>query len=481
MLASVTCLLRQEMVLKVLSSPPPGSWTPYHPLGPPSHTPPTYPQPFSAPPTPSPVNVSPEDRLCAELEHSFAQNLFHGIVPNTTNSSSRARFHWPFEVTAEQQLLLMIRCMRQAGFDSLGDFGLALLSKETQFHTNSPVALSLSAFVRCKSQDSRTHPVALVDLLFNHRFAQEYVDHVPIEPAFTLPRYALPPSQRLRSSLPSLEPHMTTRNALLNWSLMRVLDRIDVEVPRLFKPGLGLVRTPSMPISWSSILKWDLTEAQETIALTTPALFSLATTISVSDRSRKALDAAANPPPPPPPPSTSTTPPQDSSRADLGDIGANDDITSSTRSSTADCEVEDGDTDSESEEAELDVFAGLESPRSTGVPPSMRRDPWLVSVLCLSHCLIVLICRLPGCDRCDPRSPCIPLPLRHCISYYHRPIPLHLQCTSRHHISSQSRGLLDISAINIFMSQSIVYPLRRLLTRLRSGASVVTSNIPSTL
>lgn len=370
-------------MLTCLHSPGPAPWTTHHPLGPPSYTPPAYPLSFSAPPTPSPINISPNDLLCAQLERSFARNLFHGIVPNTTSSSSRARFHWPFEVTPEQQLLLVIRCMRQAGFDNLGDFGLALLSKDAQFSTNSPVALSLSAFVRCKSQDPRTHPVALVDLLFNHRFAQEYVDRVPIEPAFTLPRHALPPSQRLLPALSSPDPDNTTRNALMNWSLLRVLERVDVEVPRLFEPSLGLVRTPSMPLSWSSILKWDLSEAQEAIAQTAPATFALAATISVNERSRKILETTANPQTPPAPPSTTTARPRASPLSDRGVVAPSDEPSSSAPSSTVNGENGNQSSRSESEsESESEVEAGSEPDilASTGVPPSMRRDPWLVSV-----------------------------------------------------------------------------------------------------
>ncbi|EIM91498.1 uncharacterized protein STEHIDRAFT_49670 [Stereum hirsutum FP-91666 SS1] len=376
-------------MLICLHSPGPAPWTTHHPLGPPSYTPPAYPLSFSAPPTPSPANISPDDLLCAHLERSFARNLFHGIAPNTTSSSSRARFHWPFEVTAEQQLLLVIRCMRQAGFDNIGDFGLALLSKDTQFSTNSPVALSLSAFVRCKSQDLRTHPAALVDLLFNHRFAQEYTDRVPIEPVFTLPRHALPPSQRLLPALSSPDPDNTTRNALMNWSLLRVLERVDVEVPRLFEPSLGLVRTPSMPLSWSSILKWDLTEAQEAIALTAPATFAFAATISVNERSRKILETTANPQTPPAPPSTSTDRPRASPLLDGGVVAQSDEPSSSASSSTVN--GEDGDMSSHSEsESESEVEAGSEPDilKSTGVPPSMRRDPWLGATVAILALLV---------------------------------------------------------------------------------------------
>lgn len=346
-----------------------------------SFTPPPYPYFFSAPPTPSSINISSDEQLCTQLERSFARNLFHGIVPNTTTSTSRARFQWPFEVTPEQQLLLMIRCMRQAGFDNLGDFGLALLSKETQFSTNSPVALSLSAFIRCKSHDPRTHPVALVDLLYNHRFAQDYDDRVPVEPVFTLPRHALPPSQRLLPGLPSPNPDNTTRNALTNWSLLRVMERVDVEVPRLFEPTLGLVRTPTMPLSWSSILKWDLTEAQETIARTTPAVFALATTISVSAHSRKLLEITATPQTPPAPPSNSTTRPRASPISDNSGVMTSDEALSSAPSPTVD--GENGDLGSHSEsESESESEAGSEPDilKSTGVPASMRRDPWLVSI-----------------------------------------------------------------------------------------------------
>jgi hypothetical protein len=65
-------------------------------------------------------------------------------------------------------------------------------------------------------------------LIFRHRKSQEYINGVPLEPNFTLPRYALPPSTRATAVIPLHCPN-TTRNAMINWALLHMVERVQKE------------------------------------------------------------------------------------------------------------------------------------------------------------------------------------------------------------------------------------------------------------
>ncbi|KAJ3866272.1 hypothetical protein EV359DRAFT_62485 [Lentinula novae-zelandiae] len=121
-----------------------------------------------------------------------------------------------------------------------------------------------------------------------------FENHAPELPSFSLPHYALPPSSRnlLTVRICSEQKNNTTRNAILDWAVQRVIEHVDDEAEKLTQ-----LKTVSKgwkeKVNWDSILNWSMSETQETLALTAPVIFFFVTTIVVSRFQRKKLDAKA--------------------------------------------------------------------------------------------------------------------------------------------------------------------------------------------
>jgi hypothetical protein len=142
------------------------------------------------------------------------------------------------------------------------------------------------------------------------------------------------------------------------------------EAEHLLDPFFGFTRArrrdePAEKFSWSEVLNWSMTKNQETIAVNAPAIFACLTSITVSDRAQKKLARAAEetivavPEPtrtePESRPESEPTPPANSAESDS----------------------DDSDIEHEDEDEQL----------GTGVPPKMRRDPWLVSNIIFKYLL----------------------------------------------------------------------------------------------
>ncbi|TFK39190.1 hypothetical protein BDQ12DRAFT_698246 [Crucibulum laeve] len=232
-----------------------------------------------------------------QLKLNFVSGLFDGIriKPGLESSTVPQKvFEWEgFEkVTTEDRLLVVIRSMRQAGFALLGLLLAALFDRRANYNKHTTVYMSISKFLQCQSIELSTHPLAIVDMIYHHKYSQNFIDRRPEHPHFTLPRYAQPPSLRLRRIL-SPPYKNTTHNALLNWSLLRMIDHVDKEASLLVDPQLSLVLLPSTKLVWDMLLKWSATESQEKIATEVPALFALLSTIAVNKRTCQRLETAA--------------------------------------------------------------------------------------------------------------------------------------------------------------------------------------------
>ncbi|KAJ7183811.1 hypothetical protein C8R46DRAFT_1308852, partial [Mycena filopes] len=223
----------------------------------------------------------------------FAGHLFDDIIPNSSSGSQRTQFQWPsgLEVATEDRILVILRAIKKAGFPTLGAFLAALFGAEynkypTVYHT-------IAAFLRCQENLTEHHPIAIVELIFNHRKSQVYLDGAAVKPNFVLPCYALPPSDRLMAIIPSHTPN-TTRNAMINWALHSMILRVEEETRELLQPSHGFMQRPEdPPITWDALLLWNMLKKQETIATHAPAIFALFTTITVNRTARDKLDAKA--------------------------------------------------------------------------------------------------------------------------------------------------------------------------------------------
>ncbi|KAJ6503193.1 hypothetical protein C8R47DRAFT_1249402 [Mycena vitilis] len=286
---------------------------------------------------------------------------------------SRARFQWPVETTTEDRLLVAFRCMQHAGFETVGEYFLALLDHKDNAHPT--VYRSVAAFLQCQGKDARTHPVYLMEKIFRDPRSEKR-SGVDEGLKFDVPRYALPPSRRLLPEMP--EPaENNTHNALINWALHVIVARWKQEADLLLDPVYGFVRErrrgePAEKFVWSDILNWSMTKNQETIAVNAPAMFTCL----------KKLDRAAAPAEEntstSQEPSKSATQEPASSTAQEPAPNSHSTAPPGTRR-TPDVSDPDRDlTDAENEDESL----------STGVPPRMRRDPWLaitVTILVLLY------------------------------------------------------------------------------------------------
>ncbi|KAH6904090.1 hypothetical protein BKA70DRAFT_1432735 [Coprinopsis sp. MPI-PUGE-AT-0042] len=172
----------------------------------------------------------------------------------------------------------------------------------------------------------KTHPLHIVDSIFEHDASQAYSDRRPIPPNFLIPYYARPPSTRLDNTVDTLK-------------------RVDDEARALLSPSFKLVRQPTERYSWEVLKSLDMTFTQESIAREAPALFSILSTLSISPETRR-----------------------------IHRLGNED--------GEVEMEVDDVFEDTEpSYEEELPGEGG-----HAGVPEGMLRDPWFAvtaSILCL--------------------------------------------------------------------------------------------------
>ncbi|KAJ6626145.1 hypothetical protein B0H10DRAFT_2211336 [Mycena sp. CBHHK59/15] len=261
---------------------------------------PAFYSPAMAPALPQPepqlVEVAPQTDvdLRATLALDFAGHIFDGITPDTAlGGRQRRKFKWPkgLDVVTEDRILVVLGAIKKAGFPTLGSFLSGLFSNKYNKHPT--VYHSIAAFLQAKEHLSEHHPIAIIELIFRHRKSQEYIDGVPLEPNFIIPRYALPPSMRLTGTIPSHCPN-TTHNAMINWSLQCMIGRFEKENQELLQPCHGFLRRlDDPPLTWEALLLWSMLRKQETIALHGTAIFTLFTTIAVNRTAREKLDAKA--------------------------------------------------------------------------------------------------------------------------------------------------------------------------------------------
>jgi hypothetical protein len=91
------------------------------------------------------------------MEAKFAARLFDDILLGTVHGRrTRAIFRWPIDVTVGDHLLVVLRCMKNAGFDTIGELLAAMFSKELRGSESTwhlTVSHSVAAFLRCQSID----------------------------------------------------------------------------------------------------------------------------------------------------------------------------------------------------------------------------------------------------------------------------------------------------------------------------------------
>jgi hypothetical protein len=109
----------------------------------------------------------------SQLEFDFSAGLFDGLAPGTKiGGKQRKKFKWTTHATTEERLLVTLRCMRRVGFETIGGLLAAMFAKDAEYSTHPTVYHTICAFLQCRSKDSTTHPVAIIDLIYHHKKSQ---------------------------------------------------------------------------------------------------------------------------------------------------------------------------------------------------------------------------------------------------------------------------------------------------------------------
>ncbi|KAK1225472.1 hypothetical protein PQX77_011585 [Marasmius sp. AFHP31] len=202
---------------------------------------------------------------------------------------------------AESQNAEVPQTPAHSGFPTLGNFLMNIL-REQPFRDQS-LSKTVSAFIRCTSIDVCEHPVAIVDLIFNHAKAcllhEGPTKYDTFTGKVTVPKFA---SVLLNTPSPIPEhdsSKSTTQHTLIDWALQRTIDRINTESETL-RVHSYLTRTPGVKIAWDMITRFDFSTCQNIILETAPALLSVTLTAAcsndVQDRlSRLAADSKSSP------------------------------------------------------------------------------------------------------------------------------------------------------------------------------------------
>ncbi|KAF6750481.1 hypothetical protein DFP72DRAFT_909980 [Ephemerocybe angulata] len=329
-----------------------------------------------------------------ESERQFSAGTFEDILyelPTKAATSqqrsrrSRATYQFPNsdKLNAEARAVVVYRCMRRAGFDSFGELLKVYFSGEHTFSQYKEITQALSEFMKSKKANESEHPVAIVDYFFRHPNSRLNLDgKVDRALSLTVPSYALPPSVRLDGTYAQERPrHSSTKNALLDWSLGRILELVDLESERLLQSSFGFTRSPTDMLNWTNLTSWSITASQEIIATEAPAIFALLSTIAVNENTRSRVKLARHIPTPSAPTPEPIPPSSPAQYLPALPINPMDE----------DQEEENSPQPAEDElpaPPNRSPFLETTPPSLSGVPADSRRDPWLgvtVAILALLY------------------------------------------------------------------------------------------------
>ncbi len=186
--------------------------------------------------------------------------------------------------------MVALRSLQKLGFPTIGAFMEALFGGH--YNTHRSVYQAITSFLKSSENNTLHHPAHLIDLIYQNPHAQIFNGiHNPQHPTFVLPRHALPSSSRSIPIARVVEEEKSTRNALLNWALQIVLERVDKEAELLLEPSLGFCKSDT--VTWDSVLRWSLADSQETISTQAPVIFAVLSTLAVNNCTRKRLEGNA--------------------------------------------------------------------------------------------------------------------------------------------------------------------------------------------
>ncbi|KAI0742433.1 hypothetical protein C8Q80DRAFT_907004 [Daedaleopsis nitida] len=192
----------------------------------------------------------------------------------------------------QQRLLIVLRCMKNCGFDHVGAFLVTLFTPAKHGDASPAVTQIVSAFLQKRTHPG-SQPIDVLELMYSHPKAEAYDTRgQPIPVSFpSLPRHSRPRQERPLKTLPIVSSN-STRGDVLDWTLAHViLPRVDFERDQLlaYENGLSIHNSS---IKWKSILEWDASKLQDIAALQAPTVFACISTLCINKDSRKKLESA---------------------------------------------------------------------------------------------------------------------------------------------------------------------------------------------
>lgn len=208
-------------------------------------------------------HASPPETSHSRIERAVLQGLFTDITLPELNLNTRAAWHR--RLPPDRRVLIVLRCIKNCGFEHLGEFLAELFSPHDNPHDTHK--RMLSAFLSKRSWPG-SQPIDIIRLIYAHKASEIYLSTgQPAEVSFpSLPRHARPRSQRLLASLSPSDSPNSTRGDILDWALCQlVLPQVDSETGVLLQHQNGFSIHEGL-VRWDTLLDWDAAKADEIIA-----------------------------------------------------------------------------------------------------------------------------------------------------------------------------------------------------------------------
>ncbi|TCD63702.1 hypothetical protein EIP91_005107 [Steccherinum ochraceum] len=192
---------------------------------------------------------------------------------------------WLGATSRSARVLVVLRCARQMGFESLGELFSVVLADDYAEYPE--IYQSVSAFLRGRGLKGQ-QPADIVQKMFTHRKSKPMPGGSSFPPLSLLPRYAQPNSMRFAPTSESEATCTSSQAALTLWAINRVVDEVNTEADRL----VNLFSTYDA-LRWDTVTNWSMSDLQDTIVKQAPCLHTVVTAVAVSKRTKAKLAAHA--------------------------------------------------------------------------------------------------------------------------------------------------------------------------------------------
>ena len=173
---------------------------------------------------------------------------------------------WYRVLSEQERVAVVLRCMKNCGFDSLGQFLIATFTKAEKPH---PVVVGHATKFLAKKSRPGTHPIDVIRLWYKRGVSERFDTSGRPESVnlSLLPRHTRSRAQRLLPTLPEDDAQNSTRGDLMNWFFSEVvLQAVDLEVKALLDCKNGLVLPRPSQLQWSDLLSWNAETIEDLVA-----------------------------------------------------------------------------------------------------------------------------------------------------------------------------------------------------------------------